>query len=66
MQIIHHRRNSINLLNSTLNKYGVEVDIRSLGKDLIIQHNPFLKGEKFSEWLKFYQHKFLIIRNHPS
>ena len=61
MQIIHHRRNSINLVNSTLNKYGVEVDIRSFDKDLIIQHNPYLKGEKFSEWLKHYAHKFLII-----
>ena len=61
MQIIHHRRNSINLVNSTSNKYGVEVDIRSLGDDLIIQHNPYLEGEKFSEWLKYYVHKFLII-----
>ena len=61
MQVIHHRRNSINLVNSTSKKYGVEVDIRSLGDDLIIQHNPFLEGEKFSEWLKYYSHKFLII-----
>ena len=61
MQIIHHRRNTIELVSSTLSKYGVEVDIRSLGNDLIIQHNPYLEGEKFSEWLKYYAHKFLII-----
>ena len=61
MKIIHHRRNSISLLKTTLNKYGVEVDIRTFGKDLIIQHDPYLKGEKFSEWIKHYSHKFLII-----
>lgn len=61
MQIIHHRRNTIELVSSTLSKYGVEVDIRSLGNDLVIQHNPYLEGEKFSEWLKYYAHKFLII-----
>ena len=61
MQIIHHRRNSIKLINSTLNKYGVEVDIRSFGKDLIIEHNAYLNGEKFTEWLKYYAHEFLVI-----
>ena len=61
MQIIQHRRNTINLVKSTLNKYGIEVDIRSLGYDLIVQHEPYLPGVKFSEWLKYYDHKFLII-----
>ena len=48
MQIIQHRRNTINLVKSTLNKYGIEVDIRSLGYDLIVQHEPYLPGVKFS------------------
>ena len=49
------------MLNSTLNKYGIEVDIRSNKNDLIINHDPFLDGVKFSDWLKHYKHEFLII-----
>ena len=61
MEIIHHRRNTISLLKSTSIKYGIEVDIRSFGKDLIIHHDPYCHGEKFAEWLKHYNHQFLII-----
>lgn len=61
MEIIHHRRNSINMLKSTLSKYGIEVDIRSNNTDLIINHDPFIKSIKFEEWLEYYKHNFLIV-----
>ena len=38
-----------------------EIDIRSYGNDLILQHDPFVKGELFNEWIKFFKHKFLIL-----
>ncbi len=61
MEIIIHRRNSIKSLISTPIKYGVEVDIRSENKILIISHDAFNTGEKFEEWLKYYNHGTLIL-----
>lgn len=61
MEIILHRRNSIDELISTPNNYGVEIDIRTYKDELIIQHDPFLKGESFKKWIKFYNHGTLIL-----
>ena len=61
MEIIYHRRNSIELLLNSPKKYGIEVDIRSYGKDLIINHEPFEKGILFSEWIKHYCHGTLVL-----
>ena len=61
MEIIHHRRNSIIELEQTDSRYGVEVDIRSNNKELIIQHEPFADGESFRDWLQSYKHGTLIL-----
>ena len=61
MLIIHHRRNSINLLKETPPEFGVEIDIRSYQNQLIVNHDPFKKGIKLVELLKFYKHSFLIL-----
>lgn len=61
MQIILHRRNTINELISTPQKYGIEVDIRSYGEHLVIHHDPFIKGELFEDWIKNYNHQTLIL-----
>lgn len=61
MIIIHHRRNTIQELKDTPQKYGVEVDIRCVGKHLIIHHDPFVSGECFEKWLKEYNHGTLIL-----
>lgn len=61
MEIICHRRNTLNDLKSTPKKYGVEIDIRSYNKSLIIQHDPFLKGDYFEDWIKYYEHGTLIL-----
>lgn len=42
-------------------KYGVEVDIRSNGDRLIIHHDPYVAGESFDKWIKFYRHGTLIL-----
>jgi hypothetical protein len=61
MILIRHRINSINELLNIHSDYGVEIDLRSLGQELILEHDPFKNGTKFSEWLKHYHHKYLIV-----
>ncbi len=61
MNIIAHRRNSIADLIATPIHYGIEVDIRSYGRNLIIHHDPFIEGVSFEEWFSYYQHGTLIL-----
>ena len=61
MHIISHRVNTIALLKKIPKKFGVEVDIRSIGDALIIHHDPFIIGEVFEEWIKLYEHGTLIL-----
>jgi hypothetical protein len=61
MHIIRHRRNTREELTATPVEYGIEVDIRSRGPDLIIHHDPFVDGENFEHWLEAYQHGTLIL-----
>ena len=61
MIIIKHRVNSINNLKKTHSKYGVEIDLRSENKKIYLHHDPFKKGTLFSEWLKYYKHKLIVL-----
>jgi hypothetical protein len=61
MNLISHRRNTIEELKTTPKNYGVEVDIRSRGEQLIIHHDPFVDGESFEDWISAYQHGTLIL-----
>ena len=61
MIIINHRCNTIDQLKKTPNNFGVEVDIRTFGKKLTLHHEPFVKGEDFSKWIDYFEHKFLIL-----
>jgi hypothetical protein len=61
MIYISHRRNTIDDLKNTPIKYGVEVDIRSRGGELIVQHDPYADGELFENWIKDFQHGTLIL-----
>lgn len=61
MEIIIHRVNTIKKLKKISTNYGAEIDIRSNSYDIILNHEPFSKGEKFDTWLKHYSHKTLII-----
>ena len=60
MLIIKHRVNSISELTSLPNNYGTEIDIRTNNKDLILSHDPFQNGVLLSEWMNFFNHKFII------
>ena len=51
---IAHRINTIKDLKKVPPKYGVEVDLRSQGQNLILNHDPFCPGESFENYLKAY------------
>ncbi len=61
MILVAHRRNTRAELAETPRRYGVEVDIRSVGERLHIHHDPFVEGEDFAEWLEAYEHRLLIL-----
>lgn len=61
IQLIAHRRNTIDLLRDTPDQYGIELDLRSQGSDIIIHHDPFTQGERFEAWLAHYRHRTLIL-----
>lgn len=61
MKLISHRRNTTEELIATPHKYGIEVDIRSIGNKLIIHHDPCIPGEAFENWITAYQHGTLIL-----
>lgn len=61
MRLVAHRRNKLDELVATPAKYGVELDIRSLGERLIVHHDPFVPGELLDEWLSGYRHNGLIL-----
>ena len=61
MKIIHHRRNTVEELKSTPARYGVEIDVRSRGEDLIIHHDPFVPGVLLNDWIAHYNHGTLTL-----
>lgn len=61
MKIIYHRRNTIDELKNTPRHLGVEVDIRSCGNKLVINHDPYEDGLDFEVWLNFFSHGTLIL-----
>lgn len=61
MQFIAHRRNTAAELAGTPREYGVEIDLRSIGARLVLQHDPYLDGEDFETWLGDFRHGTLIL-----
>ena len=59
--IIKHRVNSIQEITTLPGNFGVEIDIRSSLDDLVLEHDPFKKGDKFEDWLDYFNHKTLIL-----
>ena len=61
MEIIIHRVNSIKKLKKISKYFGVEVDIRSFGSKLILNHDPHKRGDNLENFLKQYNHGTLIL-----
>ncbi len=61
MEIVIHRVNLINDLKSLSIKYGCEIDIRSQGSKLILNHEPYITGDNLIDYLDNYKHGLLIL-----
>jgi hypothetical protein len=61
MKIYVHRINSSLDLQKIPSIFGVEIDVRAFGKDIVLSHDPFIEGELFSSWLNFWQGHPLIL-----
>lgn len=58
---IAHRINTAAQLREVPPELGIELDLRSYGEDIVIHHDPFVRGELFAEWLEGYRHRFIIL-----
>ena len=57
-----HRINTIQELKKIPKKYGIELDLRdNLNGNIYMAHDPFKKGELFDEFLRYYNHAFIIL-----
>ena len=57
-----HRINTINDIKEINNSYGVEIDLRdNTNGEIHLSHDPFILGEKFENFLNYYNHSFLIL-----
>lgn len=61
MKIFKHRINTITDLALTSKELGVELDIRTNRKDLILHHDPFEIGDLFEMYLQEYNHSGIIL-----
>jgi len=61
MEFIIHRVNKIKDLKLLPKKFGVEIDIRTVGSKLILNHEPFNKGDILENYLENYEHKTLVL-----
>ena len=61
MKYIAHRINTIEKLIQTPIEFGVELDLRDYGDKLVLEHDPFVGGEEFEEYLKYYKHGTMIL-----
>ena len=61
MEIILHRINLLKKLRKLPNFFGTEIDIRSNGSKLILNHEPNTKGDKLEDYLSEYKHGTLIL-----
>ena len=61
MEFIIHRVNTIKELKQIPKEYGCEIDIRTDGSNLILNHDPFTKGDYFIDYLDEYKNGTLVL-----
>ena len=61
MQIVAHRINTVERLRRIPTHWGVELDLRADGSELILNHDPFKGGERFVDYLAEYRHGLLVL-----
>lgn len=61
MEFVIHRVNLIEELKKIPEEYGCEIDIRTDGSKLILNHNPFKKGDSLIDYLDEYNNGTLVL-----
>ena len=61
MIIVAHRVNKLELLKKIPKTYGIEIDLRGYNKKIVLNHEPFQNGITFENFLKYYNHKLLVV-----
>ena len=61
MEIIIHRINKINELKEIPKMFGCEIDIRTNGSNLILNHEPFGKGDFLTDYLDNFNNGTLVL-----
>jgi len=61
MTIVIHRVNTRAALSQIPEEYGVEIDLRTAGSKIVLNHEPFLGGEALEDWLDSYSHALLVL-----
>lgn len=62
MEYIAHRINTVEELKQIPDDVGVELDLRDAADERIyIQHDPFVPGEDFENYLRSYHHGCMIL-----
>jgi hypothetical protein len=61
MELVIHRVNTIEQLRTINPKYGVEVDLRTNGSELVMNHEPFRGGCRFADYLGAYHHGLMVL-----
>lgn len=61
MEFIIHKVNLIQNLHEIPKYYGCEIDIRTNGSELILNHDPFKKGDNLLNYLDEYKHGTLVL-----
>ena len=61
MEFIIHRINTIKELNQIPKEYGCEIDIRTDGSRLILNHDPFTSGDLLTDYLDEYNNGTLVL-----
>lgn len=58
---IAHRINKIRELKQVPTEYGVEIDVRSYGRNLILNHEPHKTGDNLENYLANCEERFIIF-----
>lgn len=61
MIYVAHRINTVSELVEIPFEYGVEIDVRDYGNDIVLSHDPFIGGELLDDYLSYYNHALLVV-----
>ncbi len=61
MEIIIHRVNKLEELIKLPKEYGTEIDLRTKGSKIILNHEPFKDGCNFIDYIENYNHGTLVL-----